>query len=310
MLRLPRFATVAALAVAALSGAFTQAHAKYDTPSARIVTATRSSITLEITAGQSGAPAGFSVQWMRGADYAQHGWDPIYSYVYVCDLYGTPTWNTLPGDGSFAVGPGGVVTAELGDMFDETGVYTDNYNYYDPAMDYVFRVRAVGDANNTESDFSLTQSGSTSPTGSDCTFTIGYWKNHGPGDCSGGGNANAWPVASLTIGCQVYTAAELCALLNTSAGGNGLLQLMHQLIAAKLNIANGADGSPVAADIAAGDAILCGYAKLPGPTAPPSAVQPYAQNLDNYNNGLTTVPHCGQTPAQKSTWGSVKVRYH
>jgi len=309
MRKLQRFATVAALAVAALSGAFTSAHAKYATPSARIVTATRSSITLEITAGQSGAPGGFTVQWMHGADYLAHGWDPIYSYVYICDLYGTPTWNTLPGDGSFTVGPGGVVTAELGDMFDETGVYADNTDYFEAGSDYVFRVKAVGDANDTESDFSSTQAGSTQPTGDDCTFTLGYWKTHGPSPCVSGNNTNVWPVAGLTLGNNFYTDAQLCAILQMPAGGNGLLILAHQLIAAKLNIANGANPTPVAADIAAADAIIGNLNPLTD-TLPASAADPYAHNLDNFNNGLTSVPHCGETPAHKSTWGSVKVRYH
>jgi len=42
-----------------------------------------------------------------------------------------------------------------------------------------------------------------------------------------------------------YQAAELMAILDDPARGNGLVILTHQLIAAKLNIANGADPSAV-----------------------------------------------------------------
>src|SRR6187551_989910 len=65
----------------------------------------------------------------------------------------------------------------------------------------------------------------------DCTYTQGYWKNH----------PDAWPVASLKLGTVTYTKVELIAIFKTPVKGNGLIQLAHQLIAAKLNVAAGAD---------------------------------------------------------------------
>ncbi len=71
-----------------------------------------------------------------------------------------------------------------------------------------------------------------------CTYTQGFWKNHGPNPS--GNNQNEWPVTSLTLGSVSYSDLELESILNTPVGGNGLISLAHQLIAAKLNVANGA----------------------------------------------------------------------
>src|SRR5688572_26907655 len=65
--------------------------------------------------------------------------------------------------------------------------------------------------------------------GDDCVFTQGYWKNH----------AEAWPVSTLVLGTVSYSQAQLLEILRTPVRGNGLISLAHQLIAAKLNVANG-----------------------------------------------------------------------
>src|SRR5579859_6044248 len=63
-----------------------------------------------------------------------------------------------------------------------------------------------------------------------CTFTQGYWKNH----------PSAWPVTSLTIGGVSYTEAQLLTIFGDAPGGDASLILAHQLIAALLNVDNGA----------------------------------------------------------------------
>src|SRR6185503_5119844 len=78
----------------------------------------------------------------------------------------------------------------------------------------------------------------------DCALTQGYWKNH----------ASAWDVTMLSLGNVSYTQDELLAIFRTPVRGNGLISLAHQLIAAKLNVANGADASGV--DIAGADALI------------------------------------------------------
>ncbi|HEY8427958.1 MAG TPA: hypothetical protein VIL20_06265 [Sandaracinaceae bacterium] len=70
-----------------------------------------------------------------------------------------------------------------------------------------------------------------SPHAFGCTRTQGYWKTH----------FRAWPVTSLRLGAHTYTATEALALLWTSPQGDASLILAHQLIAALLNVASGAD---------------------------------------------------------------------
>ena len=112
-----------------------------------------------------------------------------------------------------------------------------------------------------------------------CTFTQGYWKNH----------PDNWPVSSLTLGTVTYTKAQLIATLKTPVGGNGLISLSYQLIAAKLNQANGASVPPeVASAIAAADALIGGLVVPPVGSGflSPSATDSLTNTLDTYNNGL------------------------
>jgi hypothetical protein len=117
-----------------------------------------------------------------------------------------------------------------------------------------------------------------------CPLTQGFWKNH-PG---------AWPVHSLTLGTQIYNMGLLLAILNTPSGGDASIILAKQLIAAKLNIANGSDPTPIAATIATADALLDGCV-LPCHVPPSSTLgmqmTAAAAILDQYNNGQLT-PGC------------------
>ena len=128
---------------------------------------------------------------------------------------------------------------------------------------------------------------------SPCPQPQGYWKN----------NPDAWPVSALpmTLGSQTYTQAELLTILRTPTGkgtkADASLILADQLIAAKLNIANGADGTPVTSTIADADAVLSLYTgKLPyrvrTNTTNGRRMVNDAATLESYNNGLLT-PGCG-----------------
>jgi dipeptidyl aminopeptidase/acylaminoacyl peptidase len=123
-----------------------------------------------------------------------------------------------------------------------------------------------------------------------CPLGKGYWKN----------NPNAWTVNSLTLGNQTYTKAELLTILNTSVGSgrnaDASLIIAHQLIAAKLNVANGSDPAPVSSAIGDADNLLAPYAgKLPYRIKPSSAsgqaMVSATSRMDSYNNGLLT-PTC------------------
>ncbi|HEV8595786.1 MAG TPA: hypothetical protein VGR51_09680, partial [Thermoplasmata archaeon] len=67
-----------------------------------------------------------------------------------------------------------------------------------------------------------------------CPASQGYWKTH----------VASWPSTSLVLGSETYSTSELVELLWTPPRGDASLILSHQLAAAKLNIANGADVTP------------------------------------------------------------------
>jgi cysteine-rich repeat protein len=121
-----------------------------------------------------------------------------------------------------------------------------------------------------------------------CTLTIGYWKTH----------AEAWPVNSLKLGNVSYSQAQLLAIFNQPVAGNGLISLAHQLIGAKLNVANGADAGGINAGIAAADALIGNLVVPPvgGGKLKPAATSSLVGQLDSYNTGATGPGHCGDTP--------------
>jgi hypothetical protein len=98
-------------------------------------------------------------------------------------------------------------------------------------------------------------------------------------------------VTSLTLGTVVYNQLQLLSILNTPVKGDASIILAYQLIAAKLNIANGSDPTPIAATIATADGLLDGC-MLPCNVKPSSPLgmqmTAAAAILDQYNNGLLT----------------------
>lgn len=119
-----------------------------------------------------------------------------------------------------------------------------------------------------------------------CPLGQGFWKNH----------SNAWPVSSLVLGSQTYTQAELLSLFGSAIKGDASLILAHQLIAAKLNIANGSNLTPISATIADADQLLSSFTgKLPYHVRPSSATGQAmvddARVLQSYNNG-ELAPNC------------------
>jgi len=117
----------------------------------------------------------------------------------------------------------------------------------------------------------------------DCTLTQGYWKNH----------ADAWPVASLTIGTNTYSKDELLVILKTPVKGNGLISLSHQLIAAKLNVAAGATSSSISDAIAQADALI-GSLKLGTDSLTTAEVAALVDKLTQFNEGAIGPGHCGE----------------
>jgi hypothetical protein len=121
-----------------------------------------------------------------------------------------------------------------------------------------------------------------------CSYTQGYWKTHGP--VPTGNNSNEWDVNNLTLGTVNYSAMQLLAILNQPVQGNGLLSLAHQLIAAKLNIANGSDGASIQQAISDAD-VLIGEKVIPPVNGSTTSVKTNTVStlvsvLDQYNNGV------------------------
>jgi len=98
------------------------------------------------------------------------------------------------------------------------------------------------------------------------------------------------------LGSQTYTKAELLNVLNNSGSGDASMILAVQLIAAKLNIANGSDPTPVASTITHADSLLSMFSgKLPYKVKSSSSIGQMMVNdgntLNSYNNGQLT-PNC------------------
>jgi YVTN family beta-propeller protein len=119
-----------------------------------------------------------------------------------------------------------------------------------------------------------------------CPLGQSLWKN----------SPDTWPVTSLTLGSQTYTQAELLTLFDTPPRGDASVILAHQLIAAKLNIANGSNPNPIRSTIVDADKLLSQlFGKLPYNVETSSAIGQQMVNdanmLDRYNNGALT-PDC------------------
>ncbi len=311
-----RFVTTLALLALCALPARTALAVALDSPAVAVDAIGHGKVRLTITAGPSGAPSGFGVYWMTAEDYANYGsvWPSILSYPGLgwSMFTGAPTLNTFGEYSTFALGPNETIRIELGDLGGESGLTTNSPEELASGTEYVICTFARGGGGFTTSGFSTNAVSTLTLQGQNCTFTIGYWKTHGPAGCVTGNNSNAWPVSSLTLGTVNYGASQLCSILNQSPAGNGLVTLAHQLIGAKLNIANGANpGAAVLACISSADALIGGLVVPPvgGGSLSPGTTSSLTQCLDDFNNGLSGVPHCSSTPSKPTSWGRLKTLY-
>jgi hypothetical protein len=129
-----------------------------------------------------------------------------------------------------------------------------------------------------------------------CTYTQGYWKTHGP--IPKGQNSNMWPINtavnndSLMLGSVNYSDLQLLQIFNTPVRGNGWISLAHQLIAAKLNVLNGADPSAVANTITAADNLIGSTNLLGSAKISTNATAQLKSDLGAYNEGHIGPGHC------------------
>jgi hypothetical protein len=194
------------------------------------------------------------------------------------------------------------MTVEIGDLFDETGVIATTTDELAPATAYVFRAYVNAHGATLQSRHSAVMMAATSGD-EDCTRTPGYWKNH----------EAQWSGVHLQLGSEVYTAAELGAILGTRAAGNGALALAHQLIAVLLNIVVlDADDNLVRDARAGANALLsaCGSNRVPPHGTcfvEPEDASSIAQILDDFNSSGSS--NCLPVAVEPTSWGAVKAGY-
>jgi len=293
------------------------AASELDPPDVGQVLEATSIIHLDVTAGLTGAPNGFTIEWIARSLYDQlGGWptDPTDPNIHSAIFLGSPTLNTVEGTTSFLLGPGEMATVEIGDIFDETGVLTHTgTGEMAVGTEYAVRVRANGDGGLSGGGAQLVAPSRNSATSichtkrnaglEDCVHSQGYWKTH----------PNAWPVSTLKLGNVIYTKTQLLAIWNTPAAGNGLVSLAHQLMAAKLNILAGALApSLILGAVGTADALI-GNLIIPPVGAgflAPAVTSHLTDDLEEFNTEENGDVQCqGPTAARPSTWGQLKARY-
>jgi hypothetical protein len=272
-----------------VSGAVAASKPALDAPSLSCFDRTQSSITVRFTAPASGAPAGFSLQWMKKTDFDLFGW-PASDAPTVC----TAGFSGNANLSRYDLAAGESVDVAIGDFLFDNGASTNCVDPLECGVTYVFRAFSHANSDFKKSDWSANLECATLSCTqvAACTYTQGYWKTHGPMPV--GGNTNTWPVSSLVLGNVAYTDLELLSIFNTPAAGNGLIALAHQLMATKLNLANGTDPTAIAATVSAADALIGSMAVPPvGSASLRAAVtSSLTELLADYNEGSIGPGHC------------------
>jgi hypothetical protein len=298
------FLKIAAMAAAAAAAAGVPIAAqaappktKMDTPTISCVSGVDNDVNIyvQVCAGATGAPAGFSIQWMTKAAFVANG---NKFYLSEDPRLCKASFSGNANGSTYNLAPGACSIVKIGDnLFDNAGASSNCASIpLECNTEYVFQAFAHANSSLMRSNFTAPLTCKTDPctgSGGNCTYTQGYWKTHGP--IPTGNNTNTWPVTSLTLGTVLYTDLQLLGIFNQApSGGNGLVSLAHQLIAAKLNIASGADGSAVASAIASADALIGGLVVPPvgAGSLPTSATSALNATLTSYNEGTTGPGHC------------------
>jgi hypothetical protein len=207
-------------------------------------------------------------------------------------------------------GPLGTVC--LGDTLPKTFTYSRTVGPYSVCGEYTVNNTASFEAQDTHATGSDSWTVNVNvPCAGGCSLTIGYWKTH----AGFGPQADmVSPLLPQYLGTQLFgiplgktikvsTAGQALQYLsfygsnNVFDASNGINKLYAQLLAAKLNIANGADGSILAPTIASADAFLTTNDSLNWSSlsrAQKNQVLTWVTTLDYYNNGLIGPGHCSQ----------------
>jgi hypothetical protein len=118
------------------------------------------------------------------------------------------------------------------------------------------------------------------------TGTPGYWKTH----------PEAWPIDSIDIGGSTYTKDDAIDYMLENKSNDVTYIMFRSLVAAKLNILVGNDGSCIEDTITDADAWMADNpvdsgVRAGGKDSPWREGEPLYWELDDYNNGLLCAPH-------------------
>ncbi len=93
----------------------------YSTPTVSCFSSTPSSITVQVQAGATGAPAGFSIQWMKTTDLQALGG------VWPADGLCKASFSGVPSCSNYNLAPYSTITIQIGDnLFDACGASSEN----------------------------------------------------------------------------------------------------------------------------------------------------------------------------------------
>jgi hypothetical protein len=214
---------------------------KLGTPTISCSSATPASITLQVCGGATGAPAGFSIQWMTLADFtANGGWyssdDPR-----LCKA----SFSGNANDSRYILAAGACVEVEIGDFLFDNGASTNCASALHCGTTYVFHSFAHATNSQVKSDWTPNLTCATQACPETCyTLSQGYFRNHvGFDDLGAPVDFSAWPASivsagGLQIGNNFYDLVDLYhILLAHGTKGNQLPQLAHQVIAVEFSVA-------------------------------------------------------------------------
>ena len=297
-------------------------------------------IFLKVKAGATGAPAGFSLHWVKHSDYpaltcgaSGESQKSLWPSTGDCDATTTPnncnvcsaSFSGVPGCSNYNLGPNAEIILEVGNLKDGVcGVSLHNCagDELECGTEYIFRAfahNAPGGLNKSDLSNQACCPTEACPAQGGCTFTQGYWKTHpcewpapfvpgisdpvNPpvGQCALTSNPNEQCACDATntimIGSVSYNQCQLLCVLDKPGGGNALVILAHQLIAAELNLRRGAPAPTC--DMPAAHALI-GTRNILTDSVPTGgkgntlgpAMTAAALCLDLYNNGEDSAVHC------------------
>lgn len=188
------------------------------------------SINIQVCAGASGLPAGFSIQWMTCADYIANG-----NAWYVSDdlRLCKASFSGNANGSRYNLSAGQCVTVTIGDILFDNGASTNCAQKLNCDTCYVFRSFGHATSKKKRSAFTANLTCTTAACPNCCgSLSQGYWRNH-VDDLNAIVALNG---GTLTIGNVAYTADQLSQIFAKPPAGNGLISLAHQVIAVELSI--------------------------------------------------------------------------